>query len=223
MTTSEGSTMGGSSRQDGDPRTSSIRIVLADDQSLIRGGLAALLSLEDDIDVVAEVGRGDELEQAVAEHLPDVCVVDIEMPGGDGISATGRIREAFPDVRVLIVTTFGRPGYVTRALAGGAGGFVVKDTPARELADAVRRVHAGETVVDPELLRDSVSSGPDPLTPREKDVLRQALTGARAADIAAALHLSQGTVRNHLSSAIAKTHTTTRGEAAREAQSRGWL
>lgn len=201
----------------------SIRIILADDQALVRGGLAALLALEPDIEVVAEAGRGDELEAAVAEHYPDVCVVDIEMPGGDGISATRRIRQAYPDVQVLIVTTFGRPGYVNRALASGAGGFVVKDTPARELAEAVRRVHAGEIVVDPELARESLSSGPDPLTPREKDTLRQALSGARVADIAAALHLSQGTVRNHLSSAIAKTHTSTRGEAAREAQSRGWL
>lgn len=200
-----------------------IRIVLADDQALVRGGLAALLAMEPDIDVVAEVGRGDELEEAVARYLPDVCVVDIEMPGGDGITATRRIRHSHPDVRVLIVTTFGRPGYVSRALEFGAGGFVVKDTPARELAEAVRRVHAGETVVDPELVRDSLVAGPDPLTPREKDVLRQALGGTRIAEIAGALHLSQGTVRNHLSSAIAKTHTSTRGEAAREAQLRGWL
>ena len=200
-----------------------IRIILADDQALVRGGLAALLAMEPDIEVVAEVGRGDELEAAVARFLPDVCVVDIEMPGGDGITTTRRIRDAFPDVRVLIVTTFGRPGYVSRALEYGAGGFVVKDTPARELAEAVRRVNAGETVIDPGLVRDSMSAGPDPLTPREKDVLRQALTGARIAGIAAALHLTQGTVRNHLSSAIAKTHTSTRGEAAREAQLRGWL
>lgn len=200
-----------------------IRIVLADDQALVRGGLAALLAMEEDIDVVAEVGRGDELEDAVARLRPDVCVVDIEMPGGDGITVTSRIREAFPEVQVLIVTTFGRPGYVSRALAAGAGGFVVKDTPARELAQAVRRVHRGETVMDPDLVRDSMMSGPDPLTPREKDVLREALAGARVADIAAALHLSQGTVRNHLSSAITKTHTSTRAEAAHEARLRGWL
>lgn len=200
-----------------------IRIILADDQALVRGGLAALLAMEPDIEVVAEVGRGDELEAAVARLLPDVCVVDIEMPGGDGITVTRRIRDAFPGVRVLIVTTFGRPGYVSRALEYGAGGFVVKDTPAGELAEAVRRVNAGETVIDPVLVRDSMIAGPDPLTPREKDVLREALTGARIADIAAALHLTQGTVRNYLSSAIAKTHTSTRGEAAREAQSHGWL
>ena len=200
-----------------------IRIILADDQALVRGGLPALLALEPDIEVVAEVGRGDELADAVARLAPDVCVVDIEMPGGDGITATGRIREAHPHVRVLIVTTFGRPGYVSRALEAGAGGFLVKDTPARELAEAVRRVNAGETVVDAQLARESMAAGPDPLTPREKDVLREALTGARIADIAAELHLTQGTVRNHLSSAIAKTHTSTRGEAAREAQVRGWL
>lgn len=203
--------------------TEPIRIILADDQALVRGGLAALLAMEPDIEVVAEVGRGDELEAAVARHLPDVCVVDIEMPGGDGITATRRIRQDHPDVRVLIVTTFGRPGYVNRALENGAGGFVVKDTPARELAEAVRKVNAGETVVDAQLARESMAAGPDPLTPREKDVLREALTGARIADIAAELHLTQGTVRNHLSSAIAKTHTSTRGEAAREAQVRGWL
>lgn len=206
-----------------DPGAGPIRIILADDQALVRGGLAALLGMEPDIEVVAEVGRGDELEAAAARLLPDVCVVDIEMPGGDGLTATRSIREAHPQVRVLIVTTFGRPGYVSRAIKAGAGGFVVKDTPAAELAEAVRRVHAGETVVDPILARDSMAAGPDPLTPREKDVLREALTGARVADIAAALHLSQGTVRNHLSSAIAKTHTSTRGEAAREAQVRGWL
>lgn len=200
-----------------------IRIVLADDHALVRGGLAALLAMEPDIDVVDEVGRADDLEDAVVRCLPDVCVVDIEMPGGDGITATRRIRQAHPDVRVLIVTTFGRPGYVSRALEAGAGGFVVKDTPARELAEAVRRVHAGEAVVDPVLVRDSMIAGPDPLTPREKDVLREALSGARIADMAGALHLSPGTVRNHLSSAIAKTHTSTRGEAAREAQLRGWL
>lgn len=203
--------------------TEPIRIILADDQALVRGGLAALLAMEPDIEVVAEVGRGDELAAAVARHSPDVCVVDIEMPGGDGITATRRIRQDHPDVQVLIVTTFGRPGYVNRALEYGAGGFVVKDTPARELAEAVRKVNAGETVVDAQLARESMAAGPDPLTPREKDVLREALTGARIADIAAELHLTQGTVRNHLSSAIAKTHTSTRGEAAREAQVRGWL
>lgn len=200
-----------------------IRIILADDQALVRGGLAALLALEPDIEVVAEVGRGDELEEAVEQHRPDVCMVDIEMPGGDGITVTRRIRDRHPQVSVLIVTTFGRPGYVSRALDSGAGGFVVKDTPAPELADAVRRVNAGESVVDPGLVRESLSTGRDPLTPREKDVLREALSGAPVAEIAGALHLSRGTVRNHLSSAIAKTHTSTRAEAAREAQQRGWL
>lgn len=200
-----------------------IRIVLADDQALVRGGLAALLALEPDIEVVAEVGRGDHLLEAVAEHRPDVCVVDIEMPGGDGITITARLRQAHPRVRVLIVTTFGRPGYVSRALEAGAGGFLVKDTPAAELAEAVRTVHSGGTVVDPDLARESLAAGQDPLTPREKDVLRHALTGARVADMASALHLSQGTVRNHLSSAIAKTHSSTRAEAAQTARDRGWL
>jgi two-component system response regulator DesR len=198
----------------------SIRVLLADDQALVRGAMAALLGLESDIDVVAEVGRGDEVAAAVAQHQPDVCLLDIEMPGMDGIEVAERLDGR---CRVLIVTTFSRPGYLRRALEAGASGFVVKDTPAKELADAVRRVHSGLRVIDPSLATESLVGGANPLTPREQEVLREALTGAPVARIAARVHLSPGTVRNHLSSAIGKTNTSTRAEAARVAEERGWL
>lgn len=201
----------------------SIRLLLADDQALVRGALAALLGLEPDIDVVAEVGRGDEVVAAAREHRPDVALLDVEMPGLDGIEATVELRRACPATRVLIVTTFGRPGYVRRALEAGAQGFVVKDTPAPELAEAVRRVHAGLRVVDPGLAVDSMVSGTSPLTGRETDVLREAHRGGTVADIASALFLSEGTVRNHLSAAIGKTGARTRAEAATIARDNGWL
>lgn len=200
-----------------------IRVVLADDQALVRGALVALLSLEEGIDVVGQAGRGDELVALVDEVLPDVALIDIEMPGLDGISATARITAAHPQVACLIVTTFGRPGYLQRALAAGARGFIVKETPADELAQAVRDVHAGKNVVDPTLAMESVFSGANPLTDRERDVLRLALGGGRVAEIAAKLYLSEGTVRNHLSSAIRKMGVETRGEAARRAHELGWL
>ena len=199
-----------------------IRLLLADDQALVRGALAALLSMESDLEVVAEVGRGDEVVDAAREHRPDVALLDVEMPGMDGIAATAALREALPDVRVLIVTTFGRPGYVRRGLQAGAGGFVVKDTPARELAEAVRRVHSGLRVIDPTLATDSMIAGESPLTARESDVLREALRGGSIADLAGSLYLSEGTVRNHLSSAIGKTGDRNRAEAAQIAQSNGW-
>ncbi|MFF2109892.1 response regulator transcription factor [Rhodococcus koreensis] len=200
-----------------------IRLLLADDQALVRGALAALLDLEADLTVVAEVGRGDEVVAAAREHSPDVALLDVEMPGLDGIAAAAALRAAMPRTRVLIVTTFGRPGYLRKALQAGASGFVVKDTPARQLADAVRRVHAGLRVVDPTLAADSLVSGESPLTDRETDVLRAARDGAPVASIAAALFLSAGTVRNHLSSAIGKTGASTRAEAVRAAESNGWL
>ena len=200
-----------------------IRLLLADDQALVRGALAALLSMESDLEVVAEVGRGDEVVEAAREHQPDVALLDVEMPGLDGIAATAALREALPEVRVLIVTTFGRPGYVRRGLQAGAGGFVVKDTPARELAEAVRRVHAGLRVIDPTLATDSMIAGESPLTARESDVLREALAGGSIADLAGSLYLSEGTVRNHLSSAIGKTGARNRAEAAQIAQTNGWL
>jgi two-component system response regulator DesR len=200
-----------------------IRLLLADDQALVRGALAALLDLEADLTVVAEVGRGDEVVAAAREHSPDVALLDVEMPGLDGIAAAAALRAELPQTRVLIVTTFGRPGYLRKALQAGASGFVVKDTPARQLADAVRRVHAGLRVVDPTLAADSLVSGESPLTDRETDVLRAARDGAPVASIAAALFLSAGTVRNHLSSAIGKTGASTRAEAVRLAESNGWL
>ena len=201
----------------------SIRVLLADDQALVRGAMAALLSLETDLEVVAEVGRGDEVVEAAQRSGAQVCLLDIEMPGLDGIEAARRIAAELPGCRSLVVTTFGRPGYLRRALDSGASGFVVKDTPARELAEAVRRVHAGLRVVDPTLATASLIGGPNPLTDRERDVLREALEGAPVATIAARMHLSQGTVRNYLSAAIGKTGTSTRVEAAQVAQQRGWL
>ena len=200
-----------------------IRLLLADDQALVRGALSALLSLEPDLEVVAEVGAGDEVLPAVLAHRPDVALLDVEMPGLDGISATAEVRREVPDTRVLIVTTFGRPGYLRRALQAGASGFVVKDTPAPQLADAVRRVHAGLRVVDPALATDSLVAGESPLTARETDVLRAARDGSSVATIAARLFLSEGTVRNHLSSAIGKTGATNRAEAVLTADGNGWL
>jgi two-component system response regulator DesR len=172
---------------------------------------------------VAEVGRGDQVVAQARATRPDVALLDVEMPGLDGIAATAAVRAALPTCKVLVVTTFGRPGYLRRAMAAGASGFVVKDTPARQLADAVRRVAAGLRVVDPTLAAETLASGDSPLTPREVDVLRSARTGGTVADIAAALSLSEGTVRNHLSSAIGKTGARTRAEAVRLADENGWL
>jgi len=200
-----------------------IRLLLADDQALVRGALAALLDLENDLSVVAQVGRGDEVVDAARAAGAQVCLLDIEMPGADGIDAAAALHAALPEVRSLIVTTFGRPGYLRRAIEAGASGFVVKDTPADELAEAVRRVHAGLRVIDPTLATESLATGESPLTPRESEVLRAALSGATVAAVAAQVHLSPGTVRNHLSSAIGKTGAGTRAEAARLARERGWI
>jgi two-component system response regulator DesR len=200
-----------------------IRLVLADDQALVRGALAALLDLEADLEVVAEVGRGDEVAAAAVRARADVVLMDVEMPGMDGIAATAALRTVLPSCRVLVVTTFGRPGYLRRAVEAGASGFVVKDTPARQLADAVRRVHAGLRVLDPALAEESLVSGGSPLTARETEVLRAARNHATVADVAVALHLSEGTVRNHLSAAIGKTGARNRAEAVRLAEDRGWL
>jgi two-component system response regulator DesR len=200
-----------------------IRLLLADDQHLVRGALSALLSLESDLEVVAEVGRGDEVVAAALEHRPDVALLDVEMPGLDGIAAAAALREALPRTRVLVVTTFGRPGYLRRAMEAGATGFMVKDTPADQLADAIRRVHAGLRVVDPTLAAESLAAGDSPLTAREREVLQVAREGGTVADVASALFLSEGTVRNHLSAAIGKTGARTRAEAARVAEERGWL
>ena len=200
-----------------------IRLLLADDQALVRGALSALLALEPDFEVVAEVGAGDLVLDAVREHRPDVALLDVEMPGLDGIAAAALVTAEFPEVRVLIVTTFGRPGFLRRALQAGASGFVVKDTPADELADAVRRVHAGLRVVDPALATDSLIAGESPLTARETELLQAARDGSSVATIAAKLFLSEGTVRNHLSAAIGKTGATNRAEAVLIAEGNGWL
>ncbi len=200
-----------------------IRLLLADDQALVRGALVALLELEGDLKVVAEVGRGDEVIAAAKLHSPDVALLDVEMPGMDGIAAAEALRAALPDVKVMIVTTFGRPGYLRRALLAGAAGFVVKDTPAKQLADAVRRVHSGLRVVDPDLAAASLATGESPLTAREAEVLRAAREGGTVSDLARSMFLSEGTVRNHLSSAIGKTGARTRAEAVRIADDNGWL
>ncbi|WP_181067973.1 MULTISPECIES: response regulator [unclassified Rathayibacter] len=202
---------------------SALRLLIADDQALVRGALAALLSLESDIDVVAEVGRGDEVVAAALASTPDVALLDIEMPGLDGIAAAALLREALPACRVLIVTTFGRPGYLSRAMQAGASGFVVKDTPSAQLADAVRRVGQGLRVVDPALAAESLAQGGTPLTDREADVLAAARTGGSIADLARMLHLSPGTVRNHLSAVIGKTGARNRADALRIAERNGWL
>lgn len=200
-----------------------IRLLLADDQALVRGAMAALLNMEPDLAVVAEVGRGDEVVAAVREHGADVALLDVQMPGLDGVAAARELHRAVPGCRVLMVTTFGRAGYLRQAMAAGASGFVVKDTPARQLADAVRRVHEGLRVVDPGLAAQSLAYGDSPLTERETDVLRAARDGGTVADIARELRLSEGTVRNHLSSAIGKTGARTRAEAVRLARDHGWL
>jgi two-component system response regulator DesR len=200
-----------------------VRLLIADDQALVRGALAALLDLEPDLEVVCEVGRGDEVVGAARTSKPDVALLDVEMPGLDGIGAAAALRAAVPGVRVLMVTTFGRPGYLRRAMEAGASGFVVKDTPAAQLADAVRRVYHGLRVVDPSLAAETLVAGTSPLTARESDVLKSARTGGTVADIARELHLSEGTVRNHLSAAIGKTGARTRAEAVRIAVNNGWL
>jgi two-component system response regulator DesR len=200
-----------------------IRVLLAEDQAMVRGALAALLSLEGDIEVVAEVARGDEVVSTALTARPDVALLDIEMPGGDGLSAAHALRAALPSCRVVILTTFGRSGYLHRAMESGAVGFLLKEAPAAELAVAIRRIIAGERVVDPELALAALSEGGNPLTSREREVLAAALDGASIADIAARLSLSEGTVRNHLSMAIQKLGAHNRMEAARLAEQRGWL
>jgi two-component system, NarL family, response regulator DesR len=200
-----------------------IRVLIAEDQTLVRGALRALLELEDDVEVVAEVGRGDAVVDAALEHRPDVALLDIEMPGGDGIEAARALATAVPDCRAVILTTFGRPGFLRRAMEVGAAGFLVKDAPVAELARGIRAVMAGERVIDRELAAAALAIGATPLSAREADVLRAAVDGSTVADIAGRLFLSEGTVRNYLSSAIGKTGARTRVEAARVAAEKGWL
>jgi two-component system response regulator DesR len=203
--------------------TAKIRVLLAEDQAMVRGALIALLRLEPDLDVVAEVSEGNRVLPAAINSQPDVALLDIELPGGDGLSAAQALHEKLPSCRIVILTTFGRSGYLRRAMESGAVGFLLKDAPAEHLAIAIRRVMAGERVVDPELALSALSDGDNQLTPRERDVLKASLDGASIADIALQLYLSEGTVRNHISTAIQKIHAHNRMEAAYLAKEKGWL
>ena len=200
-----------------------IRVLLAEDQAMVRGALSALLSLEEDVEIVAEVSRGDSVVPAALDALPDVALLDIEMPGGDGLSAAAALKESFPSCHVLILTTFGRAGYLRRAMQSGAKGFLLKDAPASELASAIHRVMNGEQVVDPGLAAAALSEGENPLTEREREVLSASADGATIEEVARVLYLSEGTVRNYLSTAIKKLDTRNRVEAARLAEWKGWL
>jgi two-component system, NarL family, response regulator DesR len=200
-----------------------IRVLIAEDQAMVRGALASLLSLEPDIDVVAEVERGDRVVEAARVAGAEVAVLDIEMPGLDGLSAAEALGRELPACRALIVTTFGRPGYMRRAMQSGAAGYLLKDAPSSELAEAIRRVAAGERVVDPGLAAAALREGESPLTAREHELLAAAREHATISDLAAAAHLSPGTVRNYLSSAMRKLGARSRAEAIRVAEEKGWI
>ncbi|MDQ2902430.1 MAG: response regulator transcription factor [Chloroflexota bacterium] len=200
-----------------------IRVLLAEDQAMVRGALVALLTLEGDIEIVAEVGRGDEVVAAALATQPEVALLDIEMPGCDGITAAGALHAQLPACRVLILTTFGRPGYLRHAMENGVVGFLLKDAPSAQLATAIRRVVAGERVVDPTLAMAALSEGHNPLSEREREVLAAATSGTSIAEIAASLFLSEGTIRNYLSVAIQKLGARNRIEAAHLAEQKGWL
>jgi two-component system, NarL family, response regulator DesR len=200
-----------------------ITLLLAEDQTMFRGAMTTLLNLEPDLEVVVQLGRGDKVVGAAEAFGPDVALLDIEMPGMDGLEAARQLRTAVPRTRVMILTTFGRPGYLRAAIDAGVAGFLLKDAPVTELAVAIRRVHAGERVVDPSLALAALSEGASPLTPRETDVLAASRGHGTIAEIAKGLHLSPGTVRNHLSAAIQKLGARTRAEALDVAESKGWL
>jgi two-component system response regulator DesR len=200
-----------------------IRVLLAEDQGMMRGALAMLLDMEEDIEVVGQVEAGDQVLATATETRPDVALLDVEMPGRSGLDAAADLRDKLPSCKVLILTTFGRPGYLRRAMESGASGFLLKDGPVEELADAIRKVLAGQQVIDPALAAAALSAGPNPLTDRERDVLTAAADGATVADIAQRLFLSESTVRNYLSSAIGKTGSRNRIEAVQAARSNGWL
>ncbi|WP_430790685.1 response regulator [Actinoplanes sp. G11-F43] len=196
-----------------------IRVLLADDQHLIREALAMMLDFEEDLTVVAQCGRGDEVLPAVASHQPDVIVLDIEMPGLDGLS----VAEQLPGHAMLILSTFARPGYLRRAIAAGVRGFIPKDSSSAELAAAIRKIHSGGRYLDPELAASAMMAGESPLTDRERDALALAASGASVAEIAARLHLSEGTVRNYLSNAMTKMNAPNRLTAINQAQRMGWI
>ena len=200
-----------------------IRVLLAEDQAMVRGALAALLTLEGDIEIVAEVGNGNDVVPAALTAKPDVALLDIEMPGCDGITAAAALHSQLPSCRILILTTFGRPGYLRKAMESGVVGFLLKDAPSAQLATAIRRAVAGERVVDPTLAMAALSEGNNPLTEREREVLAAATRGASIAEIADSLFLSEGTVRNYLSVAMQKVGAHNRVEAAHIAEQKGWL
>ena len=200
-----------------------IRVLLAEDQEMVRGALSALLNMEADTEVVAQLGRGDEVAAAALQNHPDVALLDIEMPGRDGLSVAADLEGLLPECRVLMLTTFGRPGYLRKAMANGASGFMLKDAPVTELARAIRRTAAGERVVDPQLAAQALSEGDSPLSPRELEVLAESEDGSTVAAVARRLFLSEGTVRNHLSAAIQKLNARNRMEALRTARAKGWL
>jgi two-component system response regulator DesR len=200
-----------------------IRVLIAEDQGMVRGALKALLAMEGDIEIVAEAERADQVVPLALEVRPDVALLDIEMPGGDGMTVAGELRKDLPSCKTLILTTFGRPGFLRRAMESGAAGFLLKDAPSHELAVAIRRTMAGERVVDPGLAAAALSAGDSPLSEREREVLVAGQGGASIAEIARALYLSEGTVRNYLSSAIQKLEASNRTEAARVAEAKGWL
>jgi len=200
-----------------------IRILIAEDQGMVRGALAALLALEPDLEVVGEVSSGEAVLAAARQQRPDIALLDIEMPGIDGIEAAAALHGEIPECAAIILTTFGRPSYLRRAMEAGAAGFLVKDSPAEQLANAIRRVATGERVVDPELAAAALADGEAPLTPRERDVLEAGADGSPVSEIARGLHLSEGTVRNYASAAIGKTGARNRVEALQIARDRGWL
>lgn len=200
-----------------------IRILVAEDQAMIRGALISLLQAQPDIEVVAEAGNGEEAVAEAVRHAPDVAIVDVEMPVRDGLWAARELRGRLPSCRVLILTVFGRPGYLRRAVDSGIAGFLLKDAPPGQLAQAVRAIAAGETVIDPKLALAALREGTSPLTARERDVLALSVDGASVEDIAGRLHLTGGTVRTYLSIAIQKLDARNRFEAARIAQEKGWL
>jgi two-component system, NarL family, response regulator DesR len=200
-----------------------IRVLVAEDMRILRDTLVSVLNLEDDIEVVAEVAAGAGVLPAALGHRPDLAVLDIDMPGVDGLTAAAELHERMPDCRVVILTVLGRTGTLRRALAAHVSGFLVKDAPADELIDALRRVAAGERVIDPQLALAALETAGSPLSPREADVLRRYAAGAGPADIAAELFLSYGTVRNYLASAVTKLGGRNRVDAVRIAAEAGWL
>ncbi|HEV3171253.1 MAG TPA: response regulator transcription factor [Actinocrinis sp.] len=200
-----------------------VRLLLAEDQVMIREALAALLTFEGDMEVVAQVGRGDEVVKAAQDTEPDVAVLDIEMPGLDGLAAAAELKKILPGIKIVILTTFGRPGFLRRAMESGVSAFLVKDSPADKLTQTIRRVLNGERVIDPDLAAAALADGINPLTGRERDVLAASADGSVNSEIAAKLSLSEGTVRNYLSACIQKTGARNRAEAVRIAQEKGWL